>query len=493
MQLHGSVRWLLPALLLSALPSLSLAESFHGIGFALHMLPAFGQAATPADAAPEAQPQAPVKPIANRKHLNLSVGPVKMHVPVSGKRPVTPVAPANGNAGEAPPGFVHAVQQPLGQPAFVGQVQTAPGGSGPATPARIDAGIASGGVQRQAPPGAAIKANTPIITKDVGDEETRIQNPVLDGHFMKANQPIITKDVSDRGRINPTVKEGRSAAAPGSGTGNPQQGQQRDIINKGLPITNKNIESTEPKVTGTGTGVKPGAPAIYDHGGYTHVEQGGTMTGIQERPTPQQPGQERDIINKGLPITNKNIEPTNRSVTGTLNTWPQKQAAVRTEPGGSAQAQANPANQRNADAPLNQNGKAGAHEIIGVPIQGTEVGLEHNPGGMVTQGAMNGSSGSKPRILIVNNTSGKQRSPNETVTPISGTPVILQHEPEGMATHGATPATTDKLQGPQGAGVQMQPSRSSAQIQPRPAPQAQPRPTPAARPAPAAQGGHEHK
>jgi hypothetical protein len=365
MQLHGSVRWLLPALLLSALPSLSLAESFHGGGFALHMLPAFGQAATPTDGAPAAPlPQSPEKPIANRKHLNLSVGPMKMHIPVSGKRPVTPAAPANANTGEAPPVLVHVVQQPLGRPPDIEQVQTTPGGSESANPARIDAGIASGGVHRQATPGAAMKANTPIITKDVAEE----------------------------GRIDPSVEEARSAAAPGTGMGNPQPGQQRDIINKGLPITNKNIVGTEPKVVGTGTGAKPGAPAIYDHGGYTHVEQGGTMTGIQARPTPQQPGQERDIINKGLPITNKNIEPTNRSVTGTLNTWPQKQAGVRTEPGGSAPAPANRANQRNAPAPLNQNGKAGPHEIIGVPIQGTEVGLEHNPGGLATHGTTNGGA-----------------------------------------------------------------------------------------------------
>ena len=573
MQLSRAARWLLPALLLCAVSTLSCAGVLKGVGVSRHVLPALGQAAAPAEA--PAAPQAPQKAPANRKHLNVRVGPLRMHIPVSGKRPLptatgsngqpeaektTPstikgndqqayqppqaIDPANGlrrgediqkpimfrwtpviprpqgqvtyrvsvwqlmqgqtgveamkanqpiltkdvdnitelevrnlpAAGCGPPnacGYVWNVQaldrnrrpiggengviaasafryeaqgensgprQPVAQGIFdrwgnlyvdsrseqkatagaagqPGQVDLEAGqlkqnpkyvrvGENPATGTngnpqeRSDAIKANTPIVERSgvtirgssgtPPIESMKANQPILTKDVGEDETRIQNPVLDGHSIKVNTPILTKDVGEQGRINPAIEEGRSVTAPGTGKPQPadnpitainitlpanpdaakkvngsanggtgahpanqfiitkyngldeenkatgvtgavptagdvvvvgygtqQPGQERDIINKGLPITNKNIVRTEPMVTGASTGAKPDAPAIYDHGGYTHVEQGGTMTGIQERPTPPQPGQERDIINKGLPITNKNIDRTEPKVTGT--------------------------------------------------------------------------------------------------------------------------------------------------------------------------------
>jgi hypothetical protein len=299
---------------------MSYAGVFKSVGTAQHVLAAFGQAQPQADAAP----QAPQKPIANRKHLNVTVGPLRMHIPVSGKRPVAPAAPANGStAASVPTSLMHPVQQPLGQPAETQQVQPTPGGSGAVTPPRSDMGIASGGVHRQASPGAAVKANTPIITKDVdelpatsnqangvvivntkkgvggqpaavdlengelkqnpqyvragdnpatgtnanpqtrsdaikantpilegsdvhvrkssgtppieymkantpiitkdvGDDETRIQNPVLDGHSIKANQPILTKNVDEQPAASGAGAASRSMTAPRSGPVKPQ-------------------------------------------------------------------------------------------------------------------------------------------------------------------------------------------------------------------------------------------------------------------------------
>ena len=92
MQLLRSARWLMPALLTVAIPPFCHTEVLKGAGYAAHLLPALGQAVTPADQTPAPQSQAPEKPIANRKHLNVSVGPLKMHLPVSGKR-----ALPNGN------------------------------------------------------------------------------------------------------------------------------------------------------------------------------------------------------------------------------------------------------------------------------------------------------------------------------------------------------------------------------------------------------------
>jgi len=111
---------LTPAVLLSALPLLSFAGVCHGLGSAYHLLPLYGQPQAPdattsqsqaPDATAPAQPPPGKKAPANRKHLNVTVGPVRMHIPVSGKRPL-PAATganagaANGNTGASPePGY----------------------------------------------------------------------------------------------------------------------------------------------------------------------------------------------------------------------------------------------------------------------------------------------------------------------------------------------------------------------------------------------------
>jgi hypothetical protein len=136
---------------------------------------------------------------------------------------------------------------------------------------------------------------------------------------------------------------------------------------------------------------------------------------------PQQPGQDRGVINKGLPITNPNFERTVPNVggntpngsTGETNAaafkisenqspLPSTRGSIsQTNPGGPSSGtqvwevvNANPAGigQRpgpGTDQMPNPNGKAVPHETVGVPIQGTEVGLEHDPHGMVARGETN--------------------------------------------------------------------------------------------------------
>lgn len=768
MRHYHSARWLMPALLLSVIPMFSYAEVFKGVGIAPHMLPAYGQPQTQADATPAAQPQTPAKTPANRKHLNVSVGPVKMHLPVSGKRPVAANGPTNGNSATGSPDLVHPVQQPLGQPSDLQQVQAtsgaqgqtgsgsaqpneqktrpftikgndqqayqppqaiapatetsfreadahkpitfrwtpvipkpqgpvtyrmsvwqlmqgqtgaqamkanqpiltkladepsldvsadivtgpclppylcdyvwnvqalnrdgkpigenhglsetagfrfdsrartfleqqpngagnesrkkgvytmglnlsfdrvqpagpgaqtgaanspeqpasegiydrwgdgpgpvgsgltqkpAPGGPGTGAPAQIDIGIASGGVHRQVTPGAAMKANTPIITKDVdnlhqadaagmrprenggvvgygtqqksapnegilvinpndvdsidqtkspnsgrerpavangvviittkkgvggkpaavdleggqlkqnpgyvrvgenpatgtngspqtrsdaikgnapilegsdlhlrkssgtppiesmkantpiitkdvGNDETRIQNPVLDGHSIKANQPILTKDVDEQPAASGSGSATRSLAAPGSGPVKPQPADNPiTAINITLPANPDAAEKVNNPASG-GTGAKPVSPGISDRWGNTVVTDG-TMT---LKKVPLQPGQERDIINKGLPITNKNIVRTEPNVV--------KDATVR-----------GPVNQLNAPAPLNQNGKAGSQlQTPGTPV------ASHPESRTVTTDKLQGPEGAGMHA---------SPTPQATAAPLESTP-----------------------------------------------------------------------
>jgi hypothetical protein len=195
MQRSRSARWLLPALLLSALPALSYAGVFHGVGPAIHLLPALGQAATPADAAPSPQPQAPQKPIANRKHLNVSVGPLKMHLPISGKRPA-PNANPNSTATQQPAAsWLPPVPVPPGTVRNGTLTESAPQATGQSATGRIDPAVEESRQAQQVQTPGTTGGNPP------GHEQRRKllnQTPVgqLSGStMMKANTPIITKDV----------------------------------------------------------------------------------------------------------------------------------------------------------------------------------------------------------------------------------------------------------------------------------------------------------
>jgi hypothetical protein len=215
MQLFRSARWLLPALLLSALPVFCHSQLFKGA--ALHLQSALWQAATPADPAPAAQPQAPEKAIANRKHLNVSVGPLKMHLPVSGKRAVTPAATTTPttsgtepqpqglrikgtNTGAAPRTEIQA------KPAAPGQAGKASAGQG-----RIDPDVT---VVNNGAPGSPSNIEAAHIEQPITFRWTPVlpnpQDPVtyrvtvwqlMQGQTgtqaIKANQPIITKDVDE--------------------------------------------------------------------------------------------------------------------------------------------------------------------------------------------------------------------------------------------------------------------------------------------------------
>jgi hypothetical protein len=480
-----------------------------------------------------------------------------------------------------------------------------PGGSGTGAPAQIDLGIASGGVHRQVTPGAAMKANTPIITKDVDNlqqadaagmrprenggvvgygTQKRSANgviivttkkgvggkpaavdleggqlkqnpgyvrvgenpatgtnvnpqtrsdaikgnaPILEGsdlhvrkssgtppiEYMKANTPIITKDVDEQPAASGSGSATRSLAAPGSGSGKPlpadnpitainitlpanpdanvkvngttgggtgkaqgymagvenahiqadkqapnqngkaarQTGSQPNTNTRSLaapgsgsgkpqpadnPITAINItlpanpdanvkvngatvssgtassmnrskdveihEKQSPEDSATTQPGNPGAieQTLNQNGRaaqvFTVTNTGGVATGALDTrpPKAQPPGQERDIINKGLPITNKNI--------------------VRTEPNTVKDAtDRGPVNQLNAPAPLNQNGQAGSQpQTRGMPVA------------------------SRPESRTV---------------------------------------TTDKLQGPEGAGMQASSTPPATAAPPaKPAPQAKP-------------------
>src|SRR5208282_5405487 len=92
----------------------------------------------------------------------------------------------------------------------------------------------------------------------------------------------------------------------GEGTGTPQANGLKvvEIHEHQSPEGSATRQPGNPG--GTGTGAKPGAAGISDRWGNTVVTDG-TMT---LKKVPPQPGQERDVINKGLPITNKDIDRT---------------------------------------------------------------------------------------------------------------------------------------------------------------------------------------
>jgi hypothetical protein len=261
MQLFRSARWLLPALLLSLLPTSARAEVFHGAGLATHMLPAYGQPQTQPDAAAPAQPQTTdQKTPANRKHMNVHVGPLKMHIPVSGKRAAPVTAPGNGGG----PADVRIkgtntgaqeAQQPRTpapgtrpQPEGLSTVAIPGIAGGAATRNEIPTQQTSSeekvkpftikGNDQQAyqPPQGIDPANgsrrsedrkqpitfrwTPVIPKPQGQVTYRVSVwQLMQGQTgaqaMKANQPIITKDVD-----NITELEVRNLPVAGCGPQN---------------------------------------------------------------------------------------------------------------------------------------------------------------------------------------------------------------------------------------------------------------------------------
>jgi len=204
----------MPALLLFAMPTFAHAEVFKGVGSALHMLPVLGQTQTDATA----QPQAPEKAPANRKHLNVSVGPVRMHLPISGKRPLPVTAPANGNTATGTPDLVHPVQQPLGNPSQQQEPTAkgnAPGNGG--NPAGIVV-VTATSVQdptkvanvSQQPAGISNRSDTGVKGKAKSKgvysmNDGRTDQPTRQGGTAEPQAP------GAAGRIDPAVEESRQA------------------------------------------------------------------------------------------------------------------------------------------------------------------------------------------------------------------------------------------------------------------------------------------
>ena len=289
-----SVRWLLPALLLALSPTAFRAEVLKCAGFAPHMLLALGQAAPQAGAA---EPETPQKPIANRKHLNVSVGPVKMHIPVSGKRPLPAATPASGNTAADAPVLVHQVQQPLGQPASISEPpvtqsggnwehaapnggarpnnptssekpapagiydrwgdgpgpigpdlakKPTPGASGTGTQEQIDTGVASGGVHKQVTPGAGQKGEEMGVRINVNEHV--IEKPA--NTTAAAPSPNGQKSASDlSGTWN--VSEGYTKTS----TGILQKDAVEDpklIVVDGVPLEEKATSSGTQKASTNG-------------------------------------------------------------------------------------------------------------------------------------------------------------------------------------------------------------------------------------------------
>ena len=481
MQQFRSMRWLMPALLLSLIPMLSNAGVLPGMGFALHVLPVLGQAATAADAAPAAQQQAPEKAPANRKHLNVSVGPLRMHLPISGKRPVAAAATAaNGanNGGSRADVRVETTNTGAQKAGAPQQPRTPAPGTTPQQQGLSTAPIAgiAGGVATQRetliqqpssednskpftikgddqqayqPPQGIDPANgsrrdeythkpirfrwTPVIPKPQEPVTYRVtvwqlMQGQTGAQAMKANQPIITKDVDEQGRINPAIEEGRSMTAPGLGTGKPQPADNPiTAINITLPANpdanvkvngttvssgtassmskNKVVEIHEKQSPeesavkpSTGNGnhptQQPGVVRgnIFGDGGanrtaaghrgteqthnpngkaaetFTVTNAGGSPTSSLDTrpPKAQQPGQERGVINKGLPITNKNIEPTERPKFPHETATPSSATPISIEhdPAGMAAPGTTPGGPAPPAKPAKKKSKIGIHVVF---------------------------------------------------------------------------------------------------------------------------------
>jgi len=308
---------------------------------------------------------------------------------------------------------------------------------------------------------------------------------------MKANQPIITKDVDEQGRINPAIEEGRSMTAPGLGTGKPQPADNPiTAINITLPANpddSKKVNGT----TGGGTGKAQGYMAGVING---HIQadkrapnqngkatrQAGSQLNTNARSVaapgsgtgkPQPADNPITAINITLPANpDANVKVNGTTVSSGTASSMSKNKVVEIHEKQSPEESAVKPSTGNGNHPTQQPGVVrgnifgdGGANRTAAGHRGTE--QTHNPNGKAAETFTVTNAGGSPTssldtrppkaqqpgqergvinkgLPITNKNiepTERPKFPHETATPSSATPISIEHDPAGMAAPGTTP------------------------------------------------------